>query len=375
MQIKVAHVVRQYHPSIGGMEDVVQNIAQSNVEHHGISSKIITLNRLFTQSGKILNAEEEVDGIPIVRLPYCGSRRYPLCPQVLHQLSDADVIHVHGVDFFFDYLALTKGLHRRPLVASTHGGFFHTRFMPRLKQLYFRTITRASSQMYDRIVATSNNDGRIFSEIIRQPRLEVIENGVNVIKFQDLAAAQPTPTMIYFGRWSKNKEIPATLALFEQLHAADPVWRLIIAGREYDHHASDLQAMVTERNLSHAVDIVPNPENLELANLIRKASYFICLSSHEGFGIAPIEAMSAGLIPLLSTIPPFRELVERSNLGLLIDPARPELAIAALQALHAGHTLEFEQDRRRLQAFAARYDWRNIAGQYAEIYSSLVSAQ
>ena len=137
MPIKVVHIVRQYAPSMGGMEDVVQNIARQQREHHDQLPRIVTLNRLFRNSSEYLAPEAVVNGVGVVRLPFHGTSRYPLCPQVLQYVGDADVIHVHGVDFFFDYLALTKALHRRPLVASTHGGFFHTAFASRLKKVYF----------------------------------------------------------------------------------------------------------------------------------------------------------------------------------------------------------------------------------------------
>jgi alpha-1,3-mannosyltransferase len=41
-----------------------------------------------------------VAGIPIQRLPWRGSSRYPLAPSVLWHLQSADVVHVHAIDFF-----------------------------------------------------------------------------------------------------------------------------------------------------------------------------------------------------------------------------------------------------------------------------------
>src|SRR5690606_18004557 len=134
--------------------------------------------------------------------------------------------------------------HRKPLVASTHGGFFHTAFASRLKRVYFNTVTRSTSLAYDRVVGTSENDGEIFAHIMHAPRLAGIENGVNVEKYADRAARTPTPTMIYFGRWSVNKGLLETIALFKELAVARPEWRLIIAGREYDHTRDELQERV-----------------------------------------------------------------------------------------------------------------------------------
>jgi len=371
MSIKVVHIVRQYSPSIGGMEDVVQNIARQQRDYHDQVPTIITLNRLFRNSTGFLAPEALIDGVDVVRLPFRGTSRYPLCPQVLQHVADADVIHVHGIDFFFDYLAVTRPLHRRPLVASTHGGFFHTKFASTLKKVYFNTVTRASSMAYDKIIATSDNDGDTFMKIVRPPKLAVIENGVNVEKYSGQSAPTPTQTLIYFGRWSINKGLLETLALFKQLVARHPGWKLIIAGREYDHNAEEFRALLHEQQFADAVQIVPNPSDQELAALIGQSSYFICLSRHEGFGIAPIEAMSAGLTPVLSDIPPFRNLVNQSRIGLLLSAGKVEDSITRLLQLHEETQQEYAHKRAQAQQFADRYNWRRIADKYVDIYKDV----
>ena len=157
------------------------------------ATRIITLNRLFRNSSELLPQQETIEGIEVIRLPYMGSSRYPLCPGVFKYLKDADVIHVHGVDFFYDFLAATKWLHRRPLVLSTHGGFFHTRFASRAKLAYFQSITRLSANAYNQVIATSTNDGDLFGQIMNQRKLQVIENGVDVEKYAGCAAPVLTP--------------------------------------------------------------------------------------------------------------------------------------------------------------------------------------
>lgn len=367
MSLRVAHVVRQYHPSVGGMEEVVRQIVRHQRDA-GQRPEVVTLDRLFRQHGEPLAHSEEVEGVPVHRLPYAGSTRYPLCPQVLGELHEADLIHVHGVDFFFDYLAATRWLHHRPLVASTHGGFFHTTFAARAKRVYFHTVTRASARAYARLVATSDSDGRLFRPIVDGARLMVIENGVDVLKFHDRAAPTPRTTLIAFGRWARNKGLDETLALLARLRARDPAWRLILAGREYDHDAAALGAWAAERGVAEAVEIVPNPGDAELARRIGEASYFVSLSRHEGFGLAAVEALSAGLQPLLSDIPPYRRLVERSGLGLIVRDV--DEAAAALVAGHASG-LAGEACRGRALAFAAAYDWREVAGRYLDLYAEV----
>jgi alpha-1,3-mannosyltransferase len=376
MSIKVTHIVRQYLPSIGGMEEVVRNIALHQLRHSEQQTRIVTLNRLFRNQTAELPERETIEGIEVIRLPYFGSSRYPICPGILRELGDADVIHVHGVDFFYDFLAVTKWLHKRPLVLSTHGGFFHTSFASRAKQTYFNTITRLSSSAYNQVVATSANDGNMFSQIMHQPKLRVIENGVDTEKYANQAALELQPTLIYFGRWSANKGLMEALELFAQLRERDNRWHFIIAGREYDHSLEDLRGQVETLGLNHHVTLAANPSDEEIKDLIQQASYFLCLSHHEGFGIAPIEGMSAGLTPILSDIPPFKRLVENSGLGFIFNSATDtDAALSKLLALHELGEDAYAKRRTTAIDFAKNYAWPKVADHYLEIYEELARHQ
>lgn len=372
MSTNVTHIVRQYLPSIGGMEEVVRNIAMHQARTGQQGTRIITLDRLFRNTSERLPQREEIGGVEVLRLPYYGSSRYPLCPSILKHLGSTDVIHVHGVDFFYDFLALTKWWHRRPLVLSTHGGFFHTNFASRAKETYFKTITRLSAKAYSQVVATSANDGHLFSRIMSEPKLQVIENGVDVEKYADKASLSLQRTLIYFGRWSANKGLMESIDLIARLKARDPRWRLIIAGREYDHSLTDLQQRVQELGVDANVQLVANPSDEEIRNLLQQASYFLCLSHHEGFGIAPIEGMSAGLTPILSDIPPFQRLIKRSGLGFIINHSESlDTAVDNLLQLHARDQDDYLARRRIAMTFSRQYAWPRVADRYLELYDKL----
>ncbi|HHW4680680.1 MAG TPA: glycosyltransferase family 4 protein [Xylella taiwanensis] len=366
--MKVVHVVRQFHPSIGGMEDVVFNIAMQLHLQAGVDADVVTLNRVFTKSDVLLPASDKYRHVSIRRIGYLGSSRYPLAPGVLRILCTADVVHVHGIDFFYDFLALTRMLHGKPMVVSTHGGFFHTTYASKLKMLWFNTLTRLSALAYARIIASSENDGTLFAKIVAPTRLRVIENGVDVEKYAGRGASEPGRTLLYFGRWSVNKGLLETLKLLGALYATDPRWRLIIAGREYDYDQVALAHEVEALGLREQVHFHCNPSQSQLCLLMEQAQFFVSLSRHEGFGIAAVEAMSAGLIPVLSDIPPFARLHRESRLGVLVDPLQPQQAAVAVQALAVQMDANFIEWRRQAMAFTDRYHWRHVIGCYIEEY-------
>jgi alpha-1,3-mannosyltransferase len=364
----VTHLVRQFLPNRGGVEDTVLNLGLGLVQL-GWDVRIVTLNRLFRAPETQLPDREEISGLQVIRIPFRGSTRYPLAPHALRHIASSDLVHVHSIEFFYDYLALTKPWHRKRLIATTHGGFFHTDFAARLKRVYFATATRASTMAYEQIVASSQQDAKLFGRLTS--RVVTIETGVSIDKFSDCAAPEPTRTVIYFGRLSTNKQLPALIGLLAALRKISPDWSLIVAGAEFEESVSALAERARSLGVEKAVRFFPSPTDDDLAHLISTASYFVSLSAYEGFGITAVEAMSAGLVPILSDIPPFREFIRRAQKGLIVnatDLAAAAQAIAAFDATcptrHRGGFIEA----------AAKYSWSTMTSAYAAEYGKLLSA-
>lgn len=367
--MRVAHVVRQYLPSLGGLEEVVRNLVQQQLQQ-GLQPYVITLDRVFKKSNQRLPQEEMIEGVQVIRIPYVGSDRYPIAVSVLKHLKQADLIHVHAIDFFYDFLALTRLIHGKPMVVSTHGGFFHTGFASRLKKIYFRTITRLSSKAYKKVIGCSDNDGEMFSEIIHDDRLCVIENGVDIEKFRAAASQTLEPVLIYFGRWSTNKGLLEAIQVLSALKKQDPqqAWRMILCGRAYDLTESSLIDYATAQGVMQDIQILANPSNDTIREKIGQSSYYICLSKHEGFGIAPIEAMSAGLYPILSAIPPFKKLVTQTGQGSIFEPNNISDIASKIGELHKQKAVAPAQ----LISAVAPYAWENVALQYFQQYTNAI---
>jgi alpha-1,3-mannosyltransferase len=371
--LQVVHIVRQFSPSIGGLEASVLNLATAQRKRFDIDARVVSLNRLFGRND-ILPASEIISGIPVSRIPWRGSPRYPLAPTVLNHLHGADMVHVHAIEFFFDYLALTAPLHRKHLVASTHGGFFHTKQQSALKKLWFKTITKASILTYDRIIACSHSDADLF-ETVAGGRLALIENGIDQSRFMGAASAVQTRNIICFGRLSEHKRIAELFPMMRELRSKNPDWRLIVAGRESGQTVEQLCALAAEQQVGELVRFNVNPSDAELRKEIGGASYFACLSSYEGFGLAAVEAMSAGLFPILSSIAPFRRLHEETNLGLIAEPAALAAVSTEIEASVLGSADSYTKRQARLVDSVQRYDWENAAAKYVRIYEDILSAR
>jgi alpha-1,3-mannosyltransferase len=363
----IVHVVRQFHPGVGGLENVVHELASAQV-NTGHRVRVVTLDRLFhAVNGEKLPASDSLDGIEIERIPYFGSSRYPIALSVLRHIRDADLVHVHAIDFFFDFLAWTKPLHGRTLVASTHGGFFHTGYAAWLKRLWFATVTRLSMKSYAGIAAVSASDFERFRPV-RRTGMVCIENGANVAKFHDASSGALRKSILSVGRFAKNKRLDLLIDFVRALRRYDPDWTLTIAGRPGDLTVDDLRKLVDDAGLGGAVTIVASPTDAMVNALMRSCSFLASSSDYEGFGVAAIEGMSAGLIPLLSDIPPFRRLVARTGLGMVIDYSESDIAARGLLQNLDGIASDYAEQRAACMDAAASFDWRHVCQDYAKLY-------
>lgn len=350
---------------IGGLEDAVAQLAVHLQEQEGIRCSVVTLDRAFGNRAHRLPPTDEHLGIPVRRIPFRGSTRYPLAPRVLRELDGADLVHVHGIDFFFDFLVATRPLHRRPLVASTHGGFFHTSFASRAKRIWFSSVTRTSAAGYSRIFGSSESDAAMFRRIAPS-RTIAIENGVNVVKWRGSASPTPQPTMIFIGRFSINKNVPALIQLIAALGAP---WRLIVAGQPSDLSADDLRTIAVAQGVADRVEVHVGPDDVAIRTLIGRSSYVASASQYEGFGLSVVEGLSAGLTPLLSPIAPFRRLIERTGCGIILDYDDLAASAAAVTARHRDAPGGIISN----VAAAAAFGWEGVAARFAQEYRAALS--
>lgn len=365
----VVHVVRQFSPSIGGLEDVVKNLALQQ-KNRFADVRVVTLDRVFTDPVTRLPGHDEVDGIEVVRIPYRGSSRYPVAPSVLNEITGADLVHVHAIDFFYDFLAFSRPFHRKTLVATSHGGFFHTRKFAHLKTVWFNTLTRLSTRQYSALACCSGSDLELFSNIA-PAKTSLIENGVDIGKFMDAGAKQPVKRLLTLGRFSSNKRLERLMDVMANLVASDPQWHLDVAGMESDLTGADLVAMTEARGLSKNIDIHVGLGETELKTLFARSSFFASASEYEGFGLVLIEAMSAGLLPVVEANEAFGAVARKHEIVRTVDYSDSGMAA---EALRSRFTALQQQPALRNDAMAAArgYSWPAKAREYEDLYRKVL---
>lgn len=366
----VAHVVRQFYPGVGGLENFVLALAKQQ-RFEGVNAEIVTLDRLFTNLGAKLPHYDTVEGVPVRRVGFSGSTRYPIAPEVLSCIKPFDIVHVHGVDFFCDYLAATQLLHRKPLVLSTHGGFFHTNYARFLKAAFFHTVTRASLLLYGRIVACSANDEVIFRKVAGRRFLR-IDNGVDTVKFADLASRNVIPSLVYFGRFSSNKGLNRLIDSFDAMCDEIPKARLHLMGRDWDDLLPALNERIAAARHAAAITVHVDPSDDDIRRVIAKSSFFASASEYEGFGLTLVEALAAGLLPIVSPIPSFASVLGDSGTGRAIQFDDIENAGRDMASFVREAAKGYGARRAQAMQLASRYSWPKVARRFVREYEHLL---
>ena len=152
------------------------------------------------------------------------------------------------------------------------------------------------------------------------------------------------------------------------VQALDPRLQLVVAGGEtlfdYREYRREVEELVTR--LGVRMQVLGAVEDDELPSLVAAADVFAFPSTKEGFGLAAMEALAAG-VPVVARDLPVLGEVFGSAVTFAVDPT--QLADRLLAARH--HTPEREAAGREL---AAGYTWTAAAEAHVRRYTEFHSA-
>ncbi|MCM3880595.1 MAG: glycosyltransferase family 4 protein [Vicinamibacterales bacterium] len=107
------------------------------------------------------------------------------------------------------------------------------------------------------------------------------------------------PLVLFAGSIFNRRHLPVLIDAFRQIVRVSPDARLAIVGDNRTHPREDLRAIVGNRGLQNAVTIHAYVPDETLAGIYGRARVFAFLSEYEGFGHPPLEALKAGVAPVL----------------------------------------------------------------------------
>jgi len=258
---------------------------------------------------------------------------------------------------------------RAPIVLMIHDVSFvaHPEWFSWREGFRRRTLTRLGARRAARVVTQSDFSKREITRLlgIDPSDIDVIYLGASSL--QQPATTARLPIVLYVGSLFNRRHIPELLEGFRRLAARLPDARLEIVGDNRTTPRIDVEQLIAASGVSDRVHWRSYISDAELAALYSTASAFLFLSDYEGFGLTPVEAMSAGIpIVVLDTeisreiYGPAAEYVARPD---------PDLIATSLERV-----LTADVERSRLIEAGTRqverYSWQECAQRTLQILLS-----
>jgi glycosyltransferase involved in cell wall biosynthesis len=256
------------------------------------------------------------------------------------------VVTVHDVSFFAhpEWFSFREGTRRRLLTAWS--------------------ARRARRVITDSVFSQSEIARHIG---ISQSRIKVIPLGIDrpnpgspIPDPQSPIPDPREPLVLYVGSIFERRRVDRLIEAFDEVAARIPHARLEIVGDNRTRHPRlDLEAIRRGRTHPDRIHIRSYVDDETLTALYQRASVLAFLSEYEGFGFTPLEALAAGVAPVLLDTPIARETCGAAARYVAPDAPNPTIAAALIELLtDASARAEI---MRRAPEVLLRYDWEIAA--------------
>lgn len=390
--------VLHYSPVLGGLENWTQHIAEGLCEEA----------EFFVITGKVKGQkkEEVKSNVKIFRASLFS----------LTNLSHSSFFYIlTALPFiFFRSLALIKKekinlLHCQGFLSSFLG-FLLSRatgvpYICTVQRL--ETNSPLKSLIYRRAAwcIGASNAVKNYFEKIGVKNIAVIPNGINLSNFQNLDRQKSREQLglkdefvvMTVARLEKIKGVKYLIEAFAKISPDFPDFKLIIIGDGLERQK--LEGLVRRLDLQDKVKFFGQIPNEEISRHLVAADCFCLPSLKEGFGIAILEAMAAGVPVVASRVGGILDIIKGGPAspsasdrpsrdgsqggpaspaggqnGLLAEPGNPEDIVKAIKRIYSDRSLARNLTQ-NAKATLARYAWPAICVQVMEIYRQILSNQ
>lgn len=248
-----------------------------------------------------------------------------------------------------------------PLVVSVHDVSFaaHPEWFRWKEGLRRRVLTRAAARRAAVVLTLTEFSRREIHRLLGVPldRITLAQPGPSGLAITR-PATPPRHTVLMVGSVFNRRHVPELIAGFGRLAVRRPKTALAVVG---ENRTWPVQNLESARQASGAADRIALHSYVSdeaLGALYGSARAFAYLSSYEGFGIPPLDALVAGVPPVLLDTPVAREVFGEA--AEYVTRPEPDAIADALERV-----LDDEVRRAAIlgagEAITARYSWDTCA--------------
>ena len=122
-------------------------------------------------------------------------------------------------------------------------------------------------------------------------------------------------------------------------------------------YVQKIKKLIAQRNLSRQIEIAGPKDGNELIDLFRRSHVFVMPYSHEGFGMAYLEAMAFAMPVVGSSDGAVKEFVIPGQNGFLIELNDFESVNACIHSLHHDRQRLLEMSCAAFQTYKEQPQW------------------
>jgi glycosyltransferase involved in cell wall biosynthesis len=239
-------------------------------------------------------------------------------------------------------------------------------------------LFRWSRRSVTQLVAVSEENKRTLVDLYRLPaeKITVVHNGADLTPFRDpspgtlraeLGLTPDQPLVIVLGRLAANKGQRFLVEAAPDILARFPTTHFVFAGNPEGR--GDIEARIRALNLEPHFSLLSFRS--DVVNLLRSSDLFVLPSLGEGFSLAIVEALAAGLPVVATRVGGAAEIIDEGRNGFLVPPADAgALGEAVIRALSLDAPAR-ENMRRAALDTARHFSFDITAQKMYEIYRSL----
>jgi glycosyltransferase involved in cell wall biosynthesis len=367
-------VMPTYFPeSYGGAEQQARRFSQVLL---GLGASVTILAPRINPSSPVRDKEGDVNvrRFRVFRPPNLGGRYFFsfllwsawILAWLVGNRRNYDVIHVFHGRLHAVPAVLAGALLRKPTIVKLgRGGDHFDLTLLRGKKVVGPFMAGIVGRFTTGFVANSLQIGTDLEKFgIEKPRVHLIANGINISE-QSASVAGEARRLISLGRLDPEKNMTAMIESFARLDVADA--ELTIVGDGICR--AELETAAKTLGVSERVHFVGAVDNV--FPYLLNSDYFVSTSESEGMSNALLEAMSCGVVPIVTDVSGASDIVQDQVSGFLV-PAGGDFATVLTAACRLPEPSRQAMAQRARQVIESRFSMARIARDHLALYDKLL---
>lgn len=308
--MKIAHVCPEYYPAIGGVGQVVRELATRQVKK---GHEVHVYAPAWDKNKRIKSGEEVIDGIHVHRCFYLfkAGNFGTFWPSVFTKLVKGrfDVIHSHlYAHAHFIFGAIASKMSKTRHIHTTHCPWSdaHRPFIGRiLMNLSYNLFSRIALRWTDKIILITPWEKEFIKKYgADEEKLVVIPNGMSEeffkkIKDNDFKKKNNIKgdLVLFFGRLSPTKSPENFVKVAHEILKKRPNTNFVIRGPDEGMKKTVKELIGKEKRIKLLLE---TRDRNEIIKMYQASEVYVLTSYREGLPLTLFEAMACGL-PIVAT--------------------------------------------------------------------------